>query len=95
MRGLGDLVGGAEPVDGLARCGLAAVEFSALDHGVDHRGADRAGTDGVDADATGAVFEGGALGQANDAMLGGVVRGAAGVADQAAEEEQLTIAPLP
>lgn len=63
--------------------GLVAVEFAAIDYGVDHRGGHGAGADGVDPDAPGAVFEGGALGHADHAVLGGAVGGAAGVADEA------------
>jgi hypothetical protein len=93
--GLGDLIGCAEPVDGLACFGLVAVEFSTFDHGVDHGGADRAGADGIDSDTAGAVFEGDALGEADDAVLGGVVNGAAGLPTRPPRKEQLTIAPLP
>lgn len=64
--GLGDLVGGAEPVDG-----LAAAEFSPFD---DQGAAHHAGAERVDAHAPEAVLEGGALGRADPAVLVGVVR---------------------
>jgi hypothetical protein len=44
-----------------------------------------AGADGVDADPARRVLQRGALGQAEHAVLGGVVGGAPGVADEAAE----------
>jgi predicted ABC-type sugar transport system permease subunit len=51
------------------------------DHVGHHRGVDGAGGDRVDPDAVGPVLLGRALGQADDGVLGGVVRGAAGSAD--------------
>jgi hypothetical protein len=55
------------------------------DHVGHHRGVDGAGGDRVDPDAVGPVLLGRALGQADDGVLGGVVRGAAGSADQSAD----------
>jgi hypothetical protein len=43
------------------------------------------GADGVDPDSAGCIFEGGAAGQAEDAVLSGVVGGPAGVADKSAQ----------
>ena len=54
------------------------VELAGGEHVGDHRGGDGAGADGVDPDPAGCVFEGGAAGQAEDAVLGGVVGGPAG-----------------
>ena len=64
---------------------VGAVEFAVGDHVGDHRGGDGARADGVDPDAAGRVLEGGAAGQADHAVLGGVVGRPAGDADQPAE----------
>src|SRR5215212_10433018 len=85
QHGSGDLFGGAEPVDGLVGFGDVEVEFAFVDHVGDHRGGDGAGADGVDPDSAGGVLEGGALGEADDAVLGGVVRRPAGQTDEPAE----------
>ena len=75
----------AETADRLVGdCG-GFVELAAGDHLGDHRRVEGAGADGVDAHAAGRVFEGGAAGQADDAVLGGVVGGPAGEADETAE----------
>src|SRR4051812_32499717 len=83
--GGGDLVSAAEAAYRLARFSVGDGEFAVGDHVGDHRGLDGAGANGVDADAARRVFERGAFGEAEDAVLGGVVGGAAGVADEAAE----------
>ena len=59
-----------------------AVEVTGLDHLGDHRGLDSAGADRVDAYASRCVFQGGAASQSDDAMLGRMVGGPAGQADQ-------------
>ena len=53
--------------------GVLDRELAAGDHVGDHRRLDRAGADRVDADAARRVLERGALGQAEHAVLGGVV----------------------
>src|SRR5690348_6784713 len=54
-------------------------------HRLHHGRLDRAWTDRVNADATGGVFEGGRLGQAEHAVLGRVIGRPSGVADDAAD----------
>ena len=69
----------------MVRFGLAAVEVAGIEHLGDHGGLDGARANSVDADAAGGVFDGGAEGQADDAMLGGVVGATAWEPDQPAE----------
>src|SRR3954447_2572802 len=81
----GDLLAASEPADRLPDDGIVHAELAAGDHPRDHRRLDGAGADGVDADPARRVLQRGALGEAEDAVLGGMVGGAAGVADEAAE----------
>jgi hypothetical protein len=81
----GDLLTAAEAADRLTCDGVGERELAAGHHVGDHRRLDRAGADGVDADPARRVFERGALGETEHAVLGGVVGRASGVADQAAE----------
>jgi hypothetical protein len=60
-----------------------------------HRSIDAAGADGVDANALRRDVESCALGEADDAVFGRVVRGPSGQANEAPSEEQFTIAPPP
>src|SRR5215208_6099667 len=83
--GRGDLVRASQPADRLIGLGLGHVELAPGDHAFDHRGLDSSRADRVDADAAGSVLEGRALGEADDAVFGGVVGGAARESDQAAE----------
>src|SRR6266487_5056496 len=59
------------------------------DHRLHHWRLDRTWTDRVDADATGSVFEGGSLGQADHAVLGSVIGRQSGVADDAADRRAI------
>ena len=59
---------------------LCAAFGGAAGEALHHRGVDDAGADGVDADVRCRVVERGRLGQADDAVLGGDVGGAAGEA---------------
>ncbi len=83
--GSGDLVAPSKPTDRLVRDGLRDVQLAPGDHVGDHRRLDGAGAHRVNADAAWGVLERGALREAEDAVLGGVVGGATGVSDQAAE----------
>ena len=65
--------------------GRGHVELALGNHLLDHSGLDRSRADRVDADPAGRVFERRALGQAEDAGLGGVVDGAARESHQAAQ----------
>jgi hypothetical protein len=83
--GGGDLVPASEATDRLAGNRVGDRELALRDHVGDHRRLDRAGADGIDADAARCVFQRCALGKAEDAVFGGVVGGAAGISDQAAQ----------
>src|SRR5215213_7481925 len=85
QHGRSDLVRAPQPADRLIGDGLGHVELAFGDHVLDHRGLDGSRADRVDADAAGRVLEGSALGEADDAVFGGVVGGAAREPDQAAE----------
>jgi hypothetical protein len=78
QHGCGDLLGVSEAADRCRGGGFGVVEFAFGDHVGDHRGLDGAWADGVDADAAGCVLQGGAGGQPDHAVLGGVVGAAAG-----------------
>jgi hypothetical protein len=88
---LGGFLGGPEPVDGLVGFGLRAVESAlaimslTIRVAADRRGGDGAGADGIDTDAGRGVFESGAAGESDHSVLGGVVGGTAGDADEPAE----------
>ena len=90
-----DLLGAAEAADRCRGGSLGPVELALGGHVRDHRGLDRAGADRVDADAAGRVLQGGAGGQPDHPVLGGVVGGPPGSPTRPPREEQLTIAPLP
>jgi hypothetical protein len=83
--GGGDLVAASEATDRLVGLGFCPVELAVSDHVGDHRRLDGAGADGIDADAARRVLQRGALGQAEDAVLGRVVGRATGIADKPAE----------
>lgn len=69
--GLGDLLGDAEAVDGLAGFGLVAVEFAVFDHGVVlHARPDTAQVDGLDAVELLGALVGGVGGRGLDAYEG-------------------------
>src|SRR5438874_10590930 len=55
------------------------------DHGGNHWCVDGAGAYGIDADASAGVFKGSALGEANHAVLCGMVDSPAGNADEASD----------
>jgi hypothetical protein len=74
-----------EPADRLVLDRLRHVELALLDHAGDHRGIDRSEADDVDADA--ALFERGALGEPEHAVLRGVVRSAARKPNESAERK--------
>ena len=67
--GRGDLAGCSEAADRLVADRLGDVKLAFREHVVDHRRVDRSGADGVDADAARRVLEGGALGEAEHAVL--------------------------
>jgi hypothetical protein len=70
-----------QPADPLIGHGLGHIEFALGDHVLDHRGLDGSRADRVHADAAGRVLEGRAPGEADDAVFGGVVGGAARESD--------------
>ena len=79
--GRGDLLGLAHPPDRLLRDHLRPPLGRAPGEAAHHRRVDVPGADGVDAEVLRGVVEGGRLGQADHAVLGGGVRGAALDAD--------------
>src|SRR5438034_11433760 len=83
--GCGDLVGAAQSPDRLISHDLGHRVRLRLEHVVNHRGVDRARADGVDADAPRRIFECGALGEPDHAVLARVIGRAAGKAHEAAE----------
>lgn len=93
--GTGDIVGGGEAghrntakdvVIGIGGGGLIKVV---------HLGLDPAGTDGVDANVAGAPLDGERTGEADEAMLGGVVGGAVGDAGEPGDRGDVDDASLP
>src|SRR3954466_7400105 len=66
----GDLPAPPEPADRLSGDGIVHAELAVGDHSRDHGRFDGAGADRVDADAARCVFERGALGHSQDAVLG-------------------------
>lgn len=66
-----------------------------VDHVAGNRRVDEAGIDRIYADAALDAFERGRPRQADDAMLGGDVRGDAGVAGQGADRGVVDDGPLP
>src|SRR5207244_10252431 len=71
--------------DGLVGDGFGDAELTFGDHLGDHRCFDGARADGVDPDAAWRVFQCGAAGEADHAVLGRVVGGSAGQSYQASE----------
>src|SRR4051794_3660560 len=72
--GRGDLLRTTHPPDRLLRNHLRAALGGAPGKPVHHRRVDVPRADGVDAEVLGGVVEGGGLGQADHAVLGGGVR---------------------
>src|SRR5215213_3044494 len=85
QHGCGDLLSLSEAGDRCRGGGFGAVELAIGDHVGDHRGLDGAWADGVDPDAAGGELQGGAGGQPDHVVFGGVVGGPAGEADQPTE----------
>src|SRR6195256_586823 len=76
--GRGNLLGPAQPADRSHSHDFLHRVRLALQHARHHRGLDGPWTNGVDADSPSGVFKRGAFGEAEHAMLGGVIDAAAG-----------------
>src|SRR5437667_8841924 len=79
-----DLIRAAQSPDRLILDLLHGVSLR-IEHVCDHRRVDGPRAHGVDADASGGIFEGRALGEADHAVLARVIRGTAWQAQETAE----------
>lgn len=83
--GRGDLFRAPQSTDRLIVYGVGQVELPFLDHVGNHRGLDRSWANRIDADSARRVFECGAAGESEYAVLGCMVGGAAWESDEASQ----------
>lgn len=93
--GVGYFLGPAKPPDREVSQNVLHRVRLLGEHGREHWRVDGLGTDGINPDAASGVLQRGALRQSDDPVLGRVVGGPTGNANEAPIDELLKMAPLP